>query len=60
MLCLIRFLATAIGIIRLSVFELFRWMGVTVATMWLLAAGLMSVCATGISVRELAHMQHDY
>jgi hypothetical protein len=40
---LIRVLATVIGIIRLTVFELFRLMGVTVATMWLLASGLMSV-----------------
>ena len=36
-------LATLIGIILLSVFELFRLIGVTVAMMWLLASGRWSV-----------------
>jgi hypothetical protein len=38
-----RVLATLIGIVLLSVFELFRLIGVTVAMMWLLASGLRSV-----------------
>ena len=39
----IMFLATLIGIALLSVFELFRLIGVTVAMMWLLASGRRSV-----------------